>query len=230
MVMRTSIIFIFSILIFSISLSAQNGKTVIVKAGTKVQDYFSLQERYRYPDFIPGVVMFKNGKFSNINLNYNILYGEIEFVQSADTMAITKKKDIRNIAAQDTFFYDNGYIELLSEGKLRVGLKQYIRIKDVLKTGAFGTTARSVSVDSYSSVSANGITYNLVPNEDIELEKMMEYYLMPSSGEFIPFTKKNVMQLFPQDEDKIKAYIKTNKVNFDSRDSLLKFADYLNGL
>jgi hypothetical protein len=228
--MRTSIIFVFSILVFNISLPAQNGKTVIVKAGTKVQDYFSFQERYRYPDFVPGVVMFKNGKSSIINLNYNILYGEIEFVQAADTMAITKKKDIRYIAAQDTFFYDNGYIELLSEGRLRVGLEQYIKIKDVLKTGAFGTTARSVSVDSYSSVSTNGITYNLVPNEDIELEKMMEYYLMPSSGGFIPFTKKNVMQLFPQDEDNIKAYIKTNKVNFDSRDSLLKFADYLNSL
>jgi hypothetical protein len=228
--MKTSVGLVFSILILNLNLSAQNGKTVIVKAGTKVQDYYSISERYLYPEFIQGLVLFKNGKSANINFNYNILYGEIEFVQGADTMAITKKKDIRYIAAQDTFFFNNGYIELISEGKLRVGLKQYIKIKDVLKTGAFGTTARSVSVDSYSSVSTKGITYDLVPNEDIELEKRLEYYLLPSTGEYILFTKKNVLELFPQDEDKIKAYIKSNKVDFDSRESLLKFADYLNTL
>ena len=228
--MKTSLIIIFSVLIFSMSLAAQNNKTVIVKAGTKVQDYYSFNERYLYPEFIPGVAMFKNGRSNNIDFNYNILYGEIEFVQAADTVAFAKKKDIRYIAAQDTFFYNNGYIELLSAGKLRVGLKQYIKIKDVLKTGAFGTTARSVSVESYSSVSTKGITYDLVPNEDIELEKRLEYYLMPPAGEYILFTKKNVIQLFPQDEDKIKAYIKSNKVDFESRDSLLKFAEYLNNL
>jgi hypothetical protein len=228
--MKSSVAFIISILILNISLAAQNGKIVIVKAGTKVQDYYSFGERYLYPAFIPGVVLFKNGKSTNINFNYNILYGEIEFVQAGDTMAITKKKDLMCIAAQDTFFYNSGYVELIYEGKLRVGLKQYIKIKDVLKTGAFGTTARSVSVDSYSSVSTKGITYALVPNEDIELEKRLEYFLMPAPGEYMLFTKKNVMQLFPQDEDRIKAYIKSNKVDFDSRDSLLKFAEYLNSL
>jgi hypothetical protein len=211
-------------------LAAQTNKVVLVKAGTMVQDYFSYEERYLYPNFVPGVVVFKNGKGTNINFNYNILYGEIEFIQAADTMSITKKKDVSYIAAQDTFFYNNGYIELISEGKIRVGLKQFIKIKDVLKTGAFGTTARNVSVDSYSSVTSSSVTYNLVPNEDLELERRLDYYLMPPSGEYILFTKKNAIQLFPQDEDKIKAYIKSNKVDFDSRESLLKFAGYLNSL
>jgi hypothetical protein len=230
MFMKTSVVFIFSILILNLSLTAQNGKTVIVKAGTKVQDYYPFNERYLYPAFIEGVALFKNGKSANIHFNYNILYGEIEFVQAEDTMALTKKKDLKYIAARDTFFFNNGYVELIYEGKVRVGLKQYIKIKDVLKTGAFGTTARSVSIESYSSVSTKGITYELVPNEDIELEKRLEYYLLPPTGEYILFTKKNVIGLFPQDEDKIKAYIKSNKVDFESRDSLLKFADYLNNL
>ncbi len=39
-----------------------------------------------------------------------------------------------------------------------------------------------------------------------------------------------LIQLFPQNEDEIKAYIKSNKVDFDSRDDLLRFADYLRSL
>ena len=35
-----------------------------------------------------------------------------------------------------------------------------------------------------------------------------------SSGGFVQYTKKNVMQLFPQNEDEIKAYLKSNKINF----------------
>ena len=42
------------------------------------------------------------------NLIIIILFGEIEFIQANDTLYISKKKDIRFVVAQDTFFYDNG--------------------------------------------------------------------------------------------------------------------------
>lgn len=214
-------------LMITASLSAQYYKPVIVKAGTKIIDYFPLNERYLYPEFVQGEVVFNNGKSNNLLLNYNILFGEIEFIQSEDTLYISKKKDIRFVVAQDTFFYDGGYIEVISGGEIKVGLKQYIKLKDILKKGAFGTTSRGASIDTYNSMAANGISYDLVPNEDMELQKTLEYYIsIPSTG-FIQFNKKNVIQLFPQKSDDIKSYIKSNKVDFDSRDDLLKFADFI---
>ena len=228
--MRQSVLTICSILILSINLSAQEYKTVRIKAGTKVQEYFPVSERYLYPAFVPGQVVFKNGKYNNLILNYNILFGEIEFIQAADTLFISKKKDIRFVVAQDTFFYDMGYIEVISGGSIRVGLKQYVKIKEILKEGAFGTTNRFSSVDTYNSMASNGISYDLIPREDIEVQRTLEYYLSGLSGDFLPFTRKNVIQLFPQNEDKIKAYIKSNKIDLDTRDDLLKFADYLRSL
>jgi hypothetical protein len=79
-------------------------------------------------------------------------------------------------------------------------------------------------------MSSNGISYDLIPREDIEVQRTLEYYLSGLSGDFLPFTRKNVIQLFPQNEDKIKAYIKSNKIDLDTRDDLLKFADYLRSL
>ena len=222
--------FICSILIFCMTLSAQDYKVVRVKAGTKVQEYYPVDKRYRYSEFVQGQVVLKNGKSNNLKLNYNFIFGEIEFIQAADTLYISKKKDVRFVVAQDTFFYDNGYIEVISGGQLRVGLKQYVRIKDILKEGALGTTNRNASIDTYSSVTSSNVSYELIPNSDIEVQMTLEYYLSKSSQDFILFNKKNAIQLFPQSADEIKAYIKSNKVDFDSRDDLLRFADYLRSL
>ncbi len=228
--MRSVLVIVSIFLIFSSTLPAQKNKIVIVKAGTKVIDYFPYGERYRYPEFVPGQVVLKNGNSNNLILNYNILYGEIEFIQSGDTLYIAKKKEIRFVVAQDTFFFDKGYIEIISGGQLKVGLKQYIKLKDILKKGAYGTTNRGVSIDTYNSVATGGISYDLIPNEDLELQKTLEYYISDLSGGFMLFTKKNAIQLFPGKEDDIKTYIKSNKVDFDSRDDLIRFADYLRSL
>jgi hypothetical protein len=226
--MKKFVVIIISILFLNISLSAQNSDFVIVRAGTKVLDYFPFQERYQYPQFIDGQIIFKSGNISTAKLNYNILLGEIVFIQSHDTLAISRKKDVRNIViARDTFFYDNGYLQLIHSGNIRVGLKHYVKIKDVLKKGAFGTTARGVSIDSYNSIASSGNLYDLVPNEDLELQKMKEYFISTPTSGFVQFRKKFVLQLFPEKSDAIKEYLKSNKIDFDSEKDLLRFADYL---
>ncbi len=124
------------------------------------------------------------------------LTGEIVFLQAKDTLYISKKKDILYVVAPDTFFYDNGYMEVISGGELKVGLKQYVKIKDVLKEGAMGTMNRVSSIDTYSSLWADGSSYGLVPNEDIEVQMTLEYYLSKSSPDFIIFNKKNADSAF----------------------------------
>jgi hypothetical protein len=228
--MKFVIVFVCSILIFNLSLSAQKYKPIVVLAGTKMEDYFPVDQRFRYPEFIQGHVVFKNGTFSNIRFNYDYLTGEIVFIQAKDTLIIAKKKEVKYVVAKDTFFFDNGYIELISGGELKVGLKQYVKVKDILKKGAYGTTNRNSSIDTYKSLWANNNSFTLIPNEDIEVQMTLEYCLSDSYGGFIPFTRKSAIQLFPKNEDNIKAFIKSNKTDFESRADLLKLADYLRTL
>src|ERR1035437_6392454 len=88
-----NIFLICSVLYLSVSLSAQKYEPVVVKAGTKILDYFPFQERYRFPAFTPGQITFKNGNVSTIKLNYNLLMDNMEFIQSADTLIFVRKKD-----------------------------------------------------------------------------------------------------------------------------------------
>lgn len=229
--MKKILLIICSISFLNICLFSQEKNLITVKAGTKILDYFPVKERYRYPDFSVGQLMFKNGNFSYGRFNYNFLMGEMEFLQSKDTLSIINKKDISFIVvAQDTFLYDNGYIELILGGPLKVGLMQNFKLKEIQRKGAFGAVNRSSSIDTYNSMSLAGNFYELIPNEDWVFQKTEKYFLSTSERGFVQFNKKNVMEAFPQKEDVIKDYIKSNKIDFDSRKDLFQLVDYLRGI
>jgi hypothetical protein len=230
--MKRYFVLLFHILIINISLSAQKYEPVTVRAGMRVIDYFPFSERYRYPEFITGRIYIKSGVYSEYKLNYDFLNGEMEYIRSRDTLAISNTKDIRYITVeQDTFYYDNGsYFELIAGSNIQVFLKQYIRLKETLKKDSYGTASSGSSTTSYGSLPVNGNFYSLTANEDMVFQRTLEYYLPASSGGFVPYTKKSVLQLFPDDEDAIKAYLKSNKINFSKSEDLIKLAVFLESL
>jgi hypothetical protein len=230
--MAKPIFLIYSILIFCGSLSAQKYEPVTVKAGMRVVDCFPFNERYRYPEFSTGWIKVKSGVLSDTKINYNFLSGEMEYIRNKDTLVIANKKDVRFIAvAQDTFYYDKGYyLEQITGGSLKLVLKQYIKLKETQKQDSYGTTSAGAAMTSYGSLPSNGNFYRLTANTDMMFQRTLEYYLSDQDGGFFQFTKKNVMQHFPQQEDKIKAYLKSNKVNFEKRDDLIRLAGYLSSL
>ncbi len=217
-----------SILCISAGLSAQKGKSFTVPAGSSVEACIPTADRYRYTEFTSGKVLFLDGKKTEAKLNYNFLAKEMEYLQGKDTLAIANENEILEIVvAGDTFLIDKGYLELIFSGKVKVAAKQYYNLKEVQKKDSYGTAGSSSATDSYSSIQANGKTYSLITNEDRVYQKISEYYIATTSGGFVPFTKKKVMQLFPQEKDTIQDYLKSSKINFESKDDLLRLAGYL---
>jgi hypothetical protein len=230
--MKKVLFFMCFMLIIKASVSAQKFEPVTVRAGMKVVDCFSFEERYRYPEFVTGKVHLKNGIYSDTKLNYNFLNGEMEYIKNRDTLAIANSKDIRFIVvAQDTFYYDKGYyMELVFGGAVKVVMKQYIKLKETVKKDSYGSSSSGSATTAYGTLPSMGNFYKLVANEDMVFQRTVEYYLSDPSGGFTPYNKKNLIHIYPQHEDKIKAYLKTNKVNFDKRDDLLKLTEYLQSL
>jgi hypothetical protein len=99
-----------------------------------------------------------------------------------------------------------------------------------VKKGAMGAPNRTSSVDSYSSIPIDGRLYDVTNADDMEFQRTLEYYILTPSGDLIEFRKKNVMELYPQKEAEIQKYLKSNKVNFEKQEDLLRFADFLAGL
>jgi hypothetical protein len=230
--MKKIFILIFHVLIINISLSAQKYESVTVKAGMRVVDCFPFNERYRYPEFVTGRIWVKSGVYSETKLNYDFLNGEVEYIKNRDTLAIANKKDIRFVVvAQDTFYYDKGYyMEQIHRGPVKVVLKQYIKLKETQKQDSYGTSSSGSATTSYGSLPVGGSFYLLTANEEMVFQRTLEYYLPDQSGGFIPYNKKNIIQLFPQHEAAIKSYLKSNKIKFDNHDDLIRLADYLSTL
>lgn len=229
--MNKSILVFAGFVLITASVTAQSSDRVTVKAGTLVKSYFPPSVRYRYPDFITGMGIMKNGAVIKDRFNFNFLLGEIEFIRSKDTLVLANKKDLKLITmGLDTFYYFNGYLELIRSDKPRVFAKQLIVLKDVEKKGAMGTTARNTSIDSYNSVATAGRIYELRPQEDWVFQKTCEYYISTSDKPYVMFLRKNAIQVVPGKEDDIKEFIKTERIKFESRDDLLKLARYLGSL
>ncbi|NMC37596.1 MAG: hypothetical protein GYA41_04655 [Bacteroidales bacterium] len=227
---KSILVFVASILITA-SMTAQNSDRITVKAGTLVKSCFPPSVRYRYPEFIAGLGIMKNGAVIKDRFNYNFLLGEMEFIRSSDTLVLSNKKDLKLITlGRDTFYYFNGYLELIRSDKPRVFARQLIVLKDVEKKGAMGTTARNTSIDSYNSVATGGRIYELRPQEDWVFQKTSEYYLSSSDKPYVMFLRKNAIQAVPGKEDDIKEFIKSEKIKFESREDLLKLAGYLGSL
>ena len=220
-----------AVLIHFNCLNAQNNDVITVRAGSRIIDNFPFGVRYLYQEFTAGRVVFNNGIYSERLLNYNFLPGEVEFIQSKDTLSILNKKDIKYVSiAQDTFFYDRGYIRLLTGGIVMSGEKQYFNLTEVKSTDSYGTSTSGGASTSYNSLPADGNFYKLNANKDMVLRKTTEFYLGDPSGGFILFRKKNVLQRFPEKADEIKRFIKSNKTNFNSREDFFKMAEFLGNI
>jgi hypothetical protein len=229
--MKNSAYIILCCFLFCASLNSKAQNIITVKAGTRVIDYFPAAERYRYPEFISGMVIFKDNTSIAARLNYNILTGEVQFIQKNDTLAITNTKAIDNVRIlADTFYYDNGYLEVVAGRDPSImAIKQYIKLVDVKKEGALGTrnsTTNSQTVDYIF----NGTMFNLICQEDLVLSKKTDYYLGNKSSGFFYYTKKNVLKLFPQKKSAIENFIKHNDVNFRNKVDLLQLTEFLQGM
>jgi len=221
-----------AVITLNFSLSAQKNDLITVRSGHRILDYFPFQERYRYPEFMVGKVFFKNNVFSVFKLNYNYLLGEMEFIQSGDTLIIANKKDMKYIqVAGDTFYYDKIYLEHIAFiGNMEITLSQYYKLKEIQKKDAYGVSSAGSATQTYGSLPSDGNFYKLSANEDLIFQKIREYYLSTGNSGIIPFKKKHILQVFPQYADDIKNYLKSNDVDFSSGDDLVKLSGFIAGL
>ncbi len=227
--MKTSILIICTVLFLNCTLFAQQKDQVIVKAGTRVIDYFPVSDRYLYADFTAGEAIFSNNRIYPSVYNFNLLTGEMEFIKSNDTLMITDKTDLLSIVvAQDTFYYGKGYQQIIQNGQFKVYVKSGIVIKDIRKKGAMGTVNRSAASESYDYLLAKGISNDLVADIDMVLEKEDAYYFSTDGKDFTRFTRTNVVKVVPGKRDVINNYINATKTDFRSKEDLLKLANIVN--
>ena len=231
--MRTIILFICFYIFSAYQVFTQPNQVIIVKAGTKVVDYFPPNIRYQYEAFSTGKVYFLNGSISEGLMNYNMLNGEIEFIDSKhDTLVLVNKNSIKYVQIEDDiFYYDGIFLHLISDrSSIIVAQKHFFEYLGAEKHGAYGMSQTTSAIDSYASLQSGGTSFDLIVAEDLKFRETTDYYFSLNGKEFFPYYKRNVKKLFPKHKKDIKSFIKASDIDFNQKEDLLMLADYLGSL
>lgn len=201
-----------------------------VKAGESVEGTLGDSLIYRYPQFMPGLVYFRDGKVSRATLNLNFVNGEMQFIAPAnDTLAIANEVTIKYITIQtDTFYFDKVYIELVhGNTSAKLGKLEIIKQSDLKKEGAYGQMSSTSSITSTGSFYSNNQSYKLTEKSEITLHKETIFLIGDSFNHFQPAVKKNIYKMFNKKISTIEPFIKENKIALNKEDDLIKLIDFL---
>lgn len=230
--MRKSIFIIFIVLAkFS---WAQDSTSIFIAAGKEISEVLTPQKIYRYPQFINGKIIFRNGHTSQALLNYNYLIGEIEFISPKnDTLAFAKEQMLnikKVIVDTNTFFYNKGYVELVMEntaGKLLKSEKFYVVKRE--KIGGYDQPASTSAIDSYDNFAgSDGVpNVHLKIKENITLQLKAQYFFGNKYDLVLPANKRNLYKAYHAKKERIDEYLRENLVDYKKPGDLKKLLAYL---
>src|SRR6476620_2051112 len=151
--MRTKMLLVGAWLAISCHLMAQEAEIVRAKAGEDPAKVIPLAERYRYGEFRQGKLSFANGSSSVAKFNYNILLGEMQFIdQKGDTLSLTDDYSIQVVAiGQELFYYDypKNYLEMIADYSIvKLAAKKTLTLLESEKKAGYGQSTGASSVSS----------------------------------------------------------------------------------
>lgn len=95
------------------------------------------------------------------------------------------------------------------------------------KQVGYGGRSETASVDSYSSIQSGGHSYNLETEKIILADVEKRYTIKKNKRQKQFRSSKQFLKLYPKEqEETIKAYIKSNKINFDEPQQVLQLVKY----
>lgn len=215
----------------TLAAQSQEKKTFKINPGEKLIYALPRSEVYDYPNFIPGTVNFRNDRFASALLNFNVLYGEIQFIDpNGDTLSMDDEATVRNVVIQkDTFYFDKVFVRQIARyGEFTLAGKDFFYLVNRQKLGGFGETTNA-SVDAYDQMSTKNYFKDLVVREILTLGKDSVFFIGDRFNRFRPANKKNILAVYGKRDKEVLAYLKDNPVNFNSESDLRKMFGFLEG-
>ena len=218
------------------SLRAQDAGLIKVKDGADVTKTLSVRQKYLHPEFRTGHVWYTTGQAATARLNYNLLLGEIQFIQpTGDTLSLADEYNIKHVTIQtDTFYYapKNGYLRVTaSYHPVKLAVKQSLINLSAYKVGAYDQATAVSAIRQYSTYTdQNGQTRNLKQKGDLLLAKAETFFLIDQNNRFYVAKKAAFLIVFRNRRAEIIKYLKANAIDFNKETDLKKLLQFCSNL
>ena len=180
---------------------------------------------YLFPTCRQGVILLKDGKQYKNMLNYNSLTEEMVFEERGQRLAVADEI----VSRIDTVFIDgrkfcrlsNRFLELVYRSTVELYAEHKCWMEFPGKPSGYGGTSQTSSSTSYSSFISDGRVYNLTLPDGYKAKPYTNYWLK-RNGELLPFSNlRQLRDLYPDQKDLIKAYLKSHEVSYTDQASLI---------
>ena len=201
-----------------------------VQAGNTIEQTLGDSIIYRYPQFKPGLVYFKDGHITNAYLNLNFVHGEMQFIApSKDTLSVADEATIKYIVIdRDTFYYSKVFIELVHSNSVAgIGRLEVLKQGNLEKEGGYGQKSSTTAINTTNTLYTNNQGYKLTENAFITLHKETVYFIGDRFDNFMPATKKNIYKMFNKQKATIDAFLDENKNTLNNEEKLVKLVDVI---
>lgn len=189
-------------------------------------------DQFLFPEFSVGVVKMGNGEKVVLNLNYDIVFEKMVFLQNG------KKFDITNINAIDTV-YINGlkfipsgkvFFEVAVNAPVSLFVQQKGEAKKPSRPAAYGGTSEVSSSTYINNITLGNDRFRMKNNAEIVIEKDPIFWISKNGQLLMASGKKNLMKLFADRKNEMKSYIRANFLNIDNQEDMKKIITFYNGL
>ncbi len=212
--------------------TAQNNQYVRVKAGESLTNSITFNERYQYPKFTQGKLVYASNRPSAARFNYNFFLSEMHFITAkGDTLALDADPTIQLVVVgPDSFYYEypKAYWQLVStysSGKLLI--KRTMVLIDREKEGGYKQSSGSSSIRTTTAYSSsNGSLARLEAQTDMLFSKRSDYRLLDNNGKFYPASQSAFLSIFSKNKQIVKQYLKENHINFNEETDLKKTLEF----
>ena len=122
-------------------------------------------------------------------------------------------------------------MQVISDGgRFRFLKNERMRIADKQKVGGYGIPNSTGTIESIDRIDTR-VNYNDIDiNENLLLSVTTTFYIETDKKTLVLASKRNIMNLFPKEEEKISRFIKTQKLNLEKEDDLVQLAAFLEQL
>lgn len=219
--------------LYSLCVSAQAKKTFTVNPGQKIVEAIPVTEIYSYAEFKLGTVTLKDGTAANVKLNYNSVFGELQFIdpKNGDTISLADEKNIKLVAAdKDTFYFDDGWLQQISGNPIvKVAKKKLLEMSNKEKLGAMETPGFA-AIETYTKFTGSQHMKDLVAKEKLIFTEHVYYFFGDRFNHFSRANKKGLLKMYGEQQKKIEQWLDENKIDLAKEEDLKKLSVYLQDL
>ena len=223
------------LLLLSGWVSAQNRQVVEAISGEDLSPKVSYQLQFVFPEFRNGEVHFLGVPKVDGVLNYNILIGEMQFLDNNGVLALANVDRVLLVNIDGRKFYPFNSREfteeLFSIGNSFLRVRYRGRIAKHSKRGAFGMESSTTSITSYNTLLTDSRAHELNVPENVLISVNNVYYIVGSNGKHRHIRNvKAFTRQFPMFKSQINSFVNENRIRFNDQNDLITMFQFIDGL